>query len=283
MTTAADKTEKVFLLGGEPQSRFRFGFPVTRLHTRKKIAAAMADALIWPVVWIATKREATDELLKEAFNPSFLRFSHHGRHARHSLGRLLLLHTARPESIPALEGLFAPVAWGMASFKTLPPADLAEVLASENRHNLVIGGFVDPRSETLTLYRGDFEKLSVPLSIFKPSGTGTAPTPSAFEVADCGQTIRLGQYEAATDAVLYEVDSEYRRKVTSKRKEEDKTFGACLRRLRKLRGLRQDDFEPIPAKTIARIERGETQQPHGNTLNGIADRLGVEPDEIKGY
>jgi hypothetical protein len=243
----------------------------------------MADAINRSVVWIATRREATDELLKEAYNPPITRVPHHGRYPRHTLGRLLLLHTARPESIPALEELFTPIAWGTASFKTLPPADLAEVLASENRHDLIIGGFVDPQSEGLTLYRGDFEKLSVPLSIFKPSGTGTVPSPSSFAVADCGQTIRLGQYEAATDAVLYEVDPVYRRKVTSKRREEDQTFGSCLRRLRKLRGLRQGQFEPIPAKTIARIERGETQKPHGNTLKGIADRLGVDPDEITSY
>ena len=61
------------------------------------------------------------------------------------------------------------------------------------------------------------------------------------------------------------------------------TFGACLRRLRKLKGLRQSDFEPVPAKTIARIERGETYEPHGKTLQTIARRLGVAPDEIASY
>ncbi|MGI8553115.1 MAG: helix-turn-helix domain-containing protein [Dehalococcoidia bacterium] len=154
---------------------------------------------------------------------------------------------------------------------------------SDNRHNLVIGGFVDPQSETLTLYRGDFEKFSVPLSLFKPSGTNAVPDAAAFDVTDCGQTIRLGNYEAATDAILYDVDADFRRAINAKRREEDKTFGACLRRLRKTRGLRQGDFGPIPAKTIARIERGETQEPHGKTLQLLAEGLGVEPDEIVSY
>jgi transcriptional regulator with XRE-family HTH domain len=69
----------------------------------------------------------------------------------------------------------------------------------------------------------------------------------------------------------------------AKRRAEDKTFGACLRRLRLLRGLRQADFGDVAAKTIARIERGETEAPHGQTLKVIAARLGVEPDEITDY
>jgi len=84
--------------------------------------------------------------------------------------------------------------WGTESFRTLSPRELAEVLISPNRHNLVIGGFVDAKTQTLTLYRGDLQKLSVPLSIFKPSGSGAGPDAAAFEVTDCGQTIRLGDY-----------------------------------------------------------------------------------------
>jgi transcriptional regulator with XRE-family HTH domain len=37
------------------------------------------------------------------------------------------------------------------------------------------------------------------------------------------------------------------------------------------------------AKTIARIERGETEAPHGRTLRAIAARLQVEPKEITSY
>jgi transcriptional regulator with XRE-family HTH domain len=39
----------------------------------------------------------------------------------------------------------------------------------------------------------------------------------------------------------------------------------------------------INAKTIARIERGEVEKPHGETLAKISDVLGVEPDEIDTY
>ena len=71
----------------------------------------------------------------------------------------------------------------------------------------------------------------------------------------------------------------YRRRLRA----EEKTFGASLRRLRVLRGLRQNDFAPLPAKTIARVERGEVAKPHGQTLGRIAERLGVAAGEIESY
>jgi hypothetical protein len=74
---------------------------------------------------------------------------------------------------------------------------------------------------------------------------------------DCGQTVKLGDYEAAVDALLYDYDPEFRRTISKRRLQEDRSFGAALRRLRKQRGLRRVDFEPVvSAKPIARIEQG---------------------------
>jgi hypothetical protein len=104
-----------------------------------------------------------------------------------------------------------------------------------------------------------------------------------FEVIDNGHAIRLGQYEAAVDSIFYECDPDYRKRYRRRLQAEEKTFGASLRRLCVLRGLRLGDFAPLTAKTIARIERGEVEKPHGRTLARIAERLGVEPDEIESY
>ena len=138
-------------------------------------------------------------------------------------------------------------------------------------------------TETLTLVRGDLRRLSVPLSMFPPSGMGEHPDPARLGFTDCGNTVQLGDYEAAADAILYEADPDLRSRLLAKKRAEDRTFGACLRRLRLLRGLRQGDFGEATAKTIARIERGETAAPHGHTLKVIAARLGVEPNEITSY
>ena len=70
--------------------------------------------------------------------------------------------------------------------------------------------------------------------------------------------MKLGNYEAAADAILYETDPEYRSRLSAKRRAEDKTFGACLRRLRLQRCLRQSDFGGVTAKTITRIEHAAT-------------------------
>jgi hypothetical protein len=187
------------------------------------------------------------------------------------------------QSIQPLEDLFEPFVWSPGDFRTLPIDELAAVLADERRGDLFIGGYADRESQTLTLVRGDLRRLSVPLSMFPPSGAGTHRDPSRLAFTDCGNTVRLGRYEAAADAILYEADPDFRSRFLAKKRADDKTFGACLRRLRLLRGLRQGDFGDVTAKTIARIERGETEAPHGHTLKVIAAQLGVEPNEITDY
>ena len=271
-------TEHIYLLGGQPREPFRFHLPVSKLRKRSEIHQAILHASKQSSAWIATRPDSTDDFLREALAAGGVQGG-----SRRRLGRILLLFPPRPDSLPALEDLFDAVAWGTASFRLLPHEELADVLASQNRHELFIGGFVDTETESLVLYRGDFERLVVPLSIFKAFGNGPEPNPSALSLLDCGQTICLGDYQAASDAILYEVDSDYRRRVNARRREQDKSFGACLRRLRVLKGLRQSDFGTIPARTIARIERGETGKPHRATLRKIAKRLGVVTEEIASY
>jgi DNA-binding Xre family transcriptional regulator len=126
--------------------------------------------------------------------------------------------------------------------------------------------------------------LTVPFSGFEKSGTGTMPDFDRFAVIDCGQTVELGDYEAAVDAILYEYDPEYRRRISKRRLREDQSFGASLRRLRKQRGLRREDFEPeLSAKTIARIEQGKVKRIQKRTLSALAERLSVEADEIAAF
>jgi Helix-turn-helix len=270
--------EQVYLLGGEPRERFRFRLRVTNLRKRSEIHRAILQAPKQSCAWIATRSNATDDLLREVFTSGQPRTSFRPR-----LGRLLLLFPPRFDSLPALEELFDPVAWGTAALRLLAHEELAEVLGAENRRDLLIGGFVDPRTNTLMVYRGDFTRLAVPLSLFKALGTGPRPNPSALSFTDFGQTVCLGHYQAAADAILYEADSDYRRRINAKRRQEDRSFGASLRRLRVLKGLRQSDFNSIPARTIARIERGEVGKPHRDTVEKIAKYLRIEPDDIEAY
>jgi hypothetical protein len=63
----------------------------------------------------------------------------------------------------------------------------------------------------------------------------------------------------------------------------DASFGGSLRRLRLQKGISRSDFAPLSSKTIARVERGEVEVPHGDTLEAIARRLGVPAAEIGSY
>lgn len=162
----------------------------------------------------------------------------------------------------------------------LAAEELVEVLSAPNAADLFIGGSVDAEAGVLLLFRGNLVPLVVPLGIFKTTPVGLHPDPGRFAIADYGQTVKLGDYEATADAILYEVDPDYRRRINQRRRAEEKTFGASLRRLRVQRGLRQSDFSGISEKEIGRIERGEVEQPRGETLKKIAKRLGVPADEI---
>jgi hypothetical protein len=100
---------------------------------------------------------------------------------------------------------------------------------------------------------------------------------------DYGYTLRFGEYEASAHSVLYRVDPAYRRRANRQRIAEEQGFGPSLRRLRILRRLSRDDFLNIASKTIARIERGETEKPQGKTLETLAKVLNVAPEEIETY
>jgi DNA-binding Xre family transcriptional regulator len=221
--------------------------------------------------WISYASDLTDALVKRV--PS----------DRSTLGLGLFMHALDLKTIPVLSSLFRRIAF-VVDGDFISADELAEVLESENRENLLIGGFVNHSAKTVTLWRGDLESLTVPFSAFEASGDGTAPDFNSFSVIDSGQTIKLGDYEAAVDALLYEYDADYRRMMSKTRLQKDRTFGAALRRLRKQRGLRREDFEPgISAKTVARIEQGKVTRIQPKTLQSLAHRLAVEPQQIASF
>ncbi len=198
---------------------------------------------------------------------------------------VLTIASPRPESVPTLHGLFSRIVGDSPGYHWLPKDELSEVLFdnSIDRSEFIIAAASDPVTRTLSLVRGNCQPLVVPFSFFEPSGDGTKPDFGYVRVTDFGRTIALGDYEAAADAIMYESDRDYRKKVTARRKESEKSFGASLFRLRMQRRLKRTDFSPLSAKTIARLERNEIGKPHGATLNAIAKRLHVAPDEIADY
>ncbi|MGE3637374.1 MAG: helix-turn-helix domain-containing protein [Pirellulales bacterium] len=222
-------------------------------------------------LWISDDQGMTLELLKTLKWPT------------KRLGRAILLFKPRLELVTALCAVFDRVAFS-SDGGFLSSEELGEVLGAKNREDLFIGGSVDKDSQTVNLWRGTLDSIVVPFSAFPVSGDGTAPDFDDFEVIDYGQTIRFGEYEAASDAILYEYDPKYRRRKKKERTESEQGIGASIRRLRKQRGLRREDFATVcDAKTIARIEQGKGHAIRQKTLVGIANVLEVTSDDLATY
>ena len=221
-------------------------------------------------VWVAASKQAIRLLLESLpHRPS------------HQDMRVLVLESISAPNLNLLHAHFRFVAARETGVKFLPSEELSGALEAPNRADLFIGGQVT-RSDFL-LYRGNLEPLTVPRSWFRARGGGPKPDFNRFAVTDFGQTVRLGDYEAAADAILYEFDEEYRTRAKKRLREEDKSLGGAIRRLRLQKGLRQSDFPSISAKEIARIEKGLVKEPHAATLSIIAERTGVSVDQIHSY
>lgn len=165
-----------------------------------------------------------------------------------------------------------------------PSSDLVDILSAENRDELFLRASYDPVAQHVVIHRGDLSTLVVPLIWFTATAHGPRPDPTRIRVIDCGQTVALGDYEAAADAILYEFDPDYRRRAKKRALARNTSLGGSLRRLRLQKGLARSDFAPnLSAKTVGRIERGEIRKPHERTLAFLARRLKVPVDEIARY
>ncbi len=206
---------------------------------------------------------------------------HGGLHSR--FAQLLAIEAPRAQSVPSLLGIFAQVLGFGAEYRWLPVEELVSVLSGADAADRFIGGAVDAETETVALVRGDRETMVLPYSFFEPTGDGVKPAFNQLSFTDYGHTVAFGEYEASADGILYETDGSYRAKLNRERRENERSFGASLRRLRLQRKLQRTDFAPVAAKTIARIERNEVAKPHGRTLETLARRLGVSADQIESY
>lgn len=103
----------------------------------------------------------------------------------------------------------------MLQVRILPRDQLVEVLSlspeddvgSLRTAQLIIAAAHD--GEMLTMICADGSRATVPLSVFRPSGDGTAPDFSRFELDDHGHTIVFGEYEAAADYALTRPECEH--------------------------------------------------------------------------
>jgi len=195
--------------------------------------------------------------------------------------RLLLECEIDVEALSSLRAAFAAIV--PRTQTCLGPDELLEVLGSDHPEDYCIAASVDGRGDHLVLHRGDFSVLVASVRSLAAAGEQAALDPRRLQLRDSGQTIALGGYEIAFEALLLERDAAYRRRANARRVDADASFGGCLRRLRRFKRVPRDGFPGLSAKTLARIERGEVDAPRAATLRTIARRLGVRPEEIGTY
>ena len=223
------------------------------------------------LIWIAPRQSDTLLLGNIVGNPR-------GNHC------LLSLEPTKGSIRHYLNAKFSRVVSPEDGLKLLTLEEIGEIFESPDCEDFFIGGIVDKENGSVILYRGNMSPITLPLSWFNAGPNSPQPDPDDFEIIDSGQTVRLGKFEAGTEAILYEFDPLFRRRDKERRINTDDSFGGALRRLRLQKGLKQSDFSPnISTKEIGRIERGEVKTLHKKTRETLAHRLGVAPEEIETY
>ena len=246
MEKAANSKKRFVFVGSTAKGLLARSLPssVWVCHDRSDLEAAVAHATK-RMTWVSFTRSSTDLLLDRTVDAGVIG----GQFG----SRLITLTPPRAESVPALLGLFHPVFGLGGESRWLRPAELVAAITADDSADRFIGGSVDLKAKTVALVRGDITAVVAPFRLFGRSGDRRRPTFRGSNWRIMGGRSRCWRSEASADAVLYELDPQYRHRLNRERREQEQTFGAALFRLRKQRRLKRTDFLPISAKEIARI------------------------------
>lgn len=84
----------------------------------------------------------------------------------------------------------------------LPPDKLITALQSDNAAGRLILVYVDTHSDVLFFLNGRCDPVAVPKPFFSTGGNGVEPDFERVEIIDYGMTVKLGEYECASDIII---------------------------------------------------------------------------------
>jgi hypothetical protein len=86
----------------------------------------------------------------------------------------------------------------MKHARALDNAMIEVAVTAEQRRQMVILAVLDDDRRSLTLITGNYSKIVVKLSWFKPTMQGLKPDFGAFSLIDNGHTLKFGEYVASS-------------------------------------------------------------------------------------
>jgi hypothetical protein len=97
--------------------------------------------------------------------------------------------------------------------KFLTQEEFAELTTVSDLSCYIVAAYYDYVGDYLMLFRGDGSFVQAPMSMFQDNrGKSLIPDPEQLELIDCGNTVKLGEYEASTRSILKELDPAYDKK-----------------------------------------------------------------------
>lgn len=78
---------------------------------------------------------------------------------------------------------------------------IIHALLSKNRKNLIIAVSINKTTQAMKLWTGKLTSFTIPFDAFEATKTGILPDFDNISIIDHGQTLKLGNYEVATDAI----------------------------------------------------------------------------------
>lgn len=85
----------------------------------------------------------------------------------------------------------------------LNPSLTEEAIKDDNRHNLIVQGFVEKENKIIILLTADSSTVIVPFIAFKENAL-FKPNFDEPSIIDSGLTLKLGEYEADASALIKE-------------------------------------------------------------------------------
>jgi hypothetical protein len=166
---------------------------------------------------------------------------------------LIILPPLPPPAVLPARAVFDAVATG-GEFGFLDEEDLLWVLRAFIGRDLAVGVSYSAVTGLVTFLTGDTSWLVIPAEAI-------GPNPKTIAIIDKGKLVTCeGKQPATFDQVRSAHDPVYRADRRQTVRDHDRSFGSMLRKVRRDKGLDQDEFKGLTSKTIQRIELGEVSE-----------------------